>query len=240
MGCLSVLVLVASLLAVQVRLVTGCSIKGEVQCNEMFPFLQNVNNFLPLLSWRLLTRKYWFCWFLWWESYDSLSFISFQLDIRNLMGQGKVPSQYITIGDKSQHPEQYNIISFTNCHDNDVEERSSLLLSLFIHTLFGKRPNFVFEAKLFARTAKHRKILTFFGNSDKISRQLTWGRKPGQRGLEEVQVMIHIWLTWLVPSALNSGIHSQKYMMCVFLVQATVLHLSHSAALKRTDVFQSR
>ena len=92
MGCLSILVLVASLLAVQVRFVTGCSIKGEVQCNEMFPFLQNVNNnFLPLLSWRLLTRKYWFCWFLWWESYDSLSFISFQLDIRNLMGQGKVP-----------------------------------------------------------------------------------------------------------------------------------------------------
>ena len=56
MGCLSVLVLVASLLAVQVRLVTGCSIKGEVQCNEMFPFLQNVNNnFLPLLESSVLT-----------------------------------------------------------------------------------------------------------------------------------------------------------------------------------------
>ena len=56
MGCLSVLVLVASLLAVQVRFVTGCSIKGEVQCNEMFPFLQNVNNnFLPLLESSVLT-----------------------------------------------------------------------------------------------------------------------------------------------------------------------------------------
>ena len=46
----------ASLLAVQVRFVTRCSIKGEVQCNEMFPFLQNVNNdFLPLLELSALT-----------------------------------------------------------------------------------------------------------------------------------------------------------------------------------------
>ena len=51
MGCLSVLVLVASLLAAQVRFVTGCSIKGDMQCIKMFLFLQNFNNnFLPLLE----------------------------------------------------------------------------------------------------------------------------------------------------------------------------------------------
>ena len=51
MGCLSIIVLVASLLAAQVRFVTGCSIKGDMQCIKMFLFLQNFNNnFLPLLE----------------------------------------------------------------------------------------------------------------------------------------------------------------------------------------------
>ena len=59
MGCLSVLVLVASLLAVQVMFVTGCPIKGEMQCNEMFPFLQNFyNDFLSLLELSVLTIIY--------------------------------------------------------------------------------------------------------------------------------------------------------------------------------------
>ena len=56
MGCFSILVLVASLLAVQVRFVTRCSIKGKMQCIKMFLFLQNFNNnFLPLLESSVLT-----------------------------------------------------------------------------------------------------------------------------------------------------------------------------------------
>ena len=192
MGCLSVLVLVASLLAVQVRFVTGCSIKGEVQCNEMFPFLQNVNNnFLPLLSWRLLTRKYWFCWFLWWESYDSLSFISFQLDIRNLMGQGKVPSQYITIGDKSQHPEQYDMISFTKCHENDVEERFFSAAFLIYSHSFWQETKLCLWSSTFCKNSKTPQnsyfLWKFWQNFQAADlRQKTWAERARRSAGDDI------------------------------------------------------
>ena len=171
-------------------------------------------------SWRLLTRKYWFCWFLWWESYDSLSFISFQLDIRNLMGQGKVPSQYITIGDKSQHPEQYDMISFTKCHENDVEERFFSAAFLIYSHSFWQETKLWLWSSTFCKNSKTPQnsyfLWKFWQNIQAADlRQKTWAERA-RRSAGYDTYFFEDWLNKYRVVWIMGSIH--KSVKCVFLV----------------------